>query len=85
MEKSPSWSRAHDWKSCRPLKGLEGSNPSFSARDNHIFGCGYFFCDVRYNQESEARPHPPVPRGTPERMPQIYREATRSAKGRPGP
>ena len=48
MEKSPSWSRAHDWKSCRPLKGLEGSNPSFSARDNHIFGCGYFFamCDT---------------------------------------
>ena len=32
MEKSPSWSRAHDWKSCRPLKGLEGSNPSFSAK-----------------------------------------------------
>ena len=32
MEKSPSWSRAHDWKSCRLLKGLEGSNPSFSAR-----------------------------------------------------
>lgn len=31
MEKSPSWSRAHDWKSCRLLKGLEGSNPSFSA------------------------------------------------------
>ena len=34
MEKSPSWSRAHDWKSCRPLKGLEGSNPSFSATRN---------------------------------------------------
>ena len=34
MEKSPSWSRAHDWKSCRPLKGLEGSNPSFSATAN---------------------------------------------------
>ena len=34
MEKSPSWSRAHDWKSCRPLKGLEGSNPSFSAKMN---------------------------------------------------
>ena len=32
VEKSPSWSRAHDWKSCRLLKGLEGSNPSFSAR-----------------------------------------------------
>ncbi len=25
------WSSAHDWKSCRPHKGLEGSNPSFSA------------------------------------------------------
>ena len=34
MEKSPSWSRAHDWKSCRPLKGLEGSNPSFSATES---------------------------------------------------
>ncbi len=36
MEKSPSWSRAHDWKSCRPLKGLEGSNPSFSASSSEI-------------------------------------------------
>ena len=36
MEKSPSWSRAHDWKSCRPLKGLEGSNPSFSAIKNPV-------------------------------------------------
>ena len=36
MEKSPSWSRAHDWKSCRPLKGLEGSNPSFSAMKNPV-------------------------------------------------
>ena len=34
MEKSPSWSRAHDWKSCRLLKGLEGSNPSFSATES---------------------------------------------------
>ncbi len=25
------WSKAHDSKSCRPLKGLEGSNPSLSA------------------------------------------------------
>lgn len=31
MEKSRSWPSAHDWKSCRPQKGLEGSNPSFSA------------------------------------------------------
>lgn len=36
MEKSPSWSRAHDWKSCRPLKGLEGSNPSFSAMSEQV-------------------------------------------------
>ncbi len=28
------WSKAHDSKSCRPPKGLEGSNPSLSAREN---------------------------------------------------
>ena len=32
MEKSRSWPSAHDWKSCIPQKGIEGSNPSFSAR-----------------------------------------------------
>ena len=32
MEKSRSWSSAHDWKSCRRQKRLEGSNPSFSAK-----------------------------------------------------
>lgn len=26
------WSKAHDWKSCIPLKGIEGSNPLFSAK-----------------------------------------------------
>ena len=26
------WSRAHDWKSCKPQNGFEGSNPSFSAK-----------------------------------------------------
>ena len=31
MEKSRSWPSAHDWKSCIPQKGIEGSNPSFSA------------------------------------------------------
>ena len=31
LEKSRSWSSAHDWKSCRPHKGLESSNLSFSA------------------------------------------------------
>ena len=25
------WSKAHDWKSCVPPKGTEGSNPSLSA------------------------------------------------------
>ncbi len=44
MEKSPSWSRAHDWKSCRPLKGLEGSNPSFSAMSEQAaIACSDFF------------------------------------------
>ena len=31
MERWPSWSKAHDWKSCIPHKGIEGSNPSLSA------------------------------------------------------
>ena len=35
MEKSPSWSRAHDWKSCNRQKRFEGSNPSFSAKRKH--------------------------------------------------
>ncbi len=30
-EKSPSWSRAHDWKSCNRQKRFESSNLSFSA------------------------------------------------------
>ena len=25
------WRQKHDWKSCIPQKGIEGSNPSFSA------------------------------------------------------
>ncbi len=35
MEKSRSWPSAHDWKSCIPQKGIEGSNPSFSAINNN--------------------------------------------------
>ena len=49
MEKSPSWSRAHDWKSCRLLKGLEGSNPSFSATQNPVISRVMFIgtqCDL---------------------------------------
>src|SRR5699024_6841429 len=34
-----AWSRAHDWKSCRRQKRLEGSNPSFSAMTGHRGGC----------------------------------------------
>ena len=33
MEKSRSWPSAHEWKSCIPQKGIEGSNPSFSAKE----------------------------------------------------
>ena len=36
MEKSRSWPSAHDWKSCIPQKGIEGSNPSFSAKIDKI-------------------------------------------------
>ena len=47
MEKSPSWSRAHDWKSCRGQKLLESSNLSISAKNpaNKLFKpvCGVFF------------------------------------------
>ena len=25
------WSKAHDWKSCIPPKGIQGSNPCLSA------------------------------------------------------
>ena len=45
MEKSRSWPSAHDWKSCIPQKGIEGSNPSFSAMkhpDERIRSSGFF-------------------------------------------
>ena len=37
MEKSPSWSRAHDWKSCNREKRFESSNLSFSAKKTRRF------------------------------------------------
>ena len=47
MEKSRSWPSAHDWKSCIPQKGIEGSNPSFSAILNlSEFSEGFFFCSI---------------------------------------
>ena len=50
LEKSPSWSRAHDWKSCRRQKRLESSNPSFSAKktlstDRVFFTKTYEVCE----------------------------------------
>ena len=46
MEKSRSWPSAHDWKSCIPQKGIEGSNPSFSAKKKtrYSFRIPGFFC-----------------------------------------
>ena len=46
MEKSRSWPSAHDWKSCIPQKGIEGSNPSFSANKRHTASavCLLFLC-----------------------------------------
>ena len=32
MERWLSWSKAHDWKSCKDLNSFEGSNPSLSAK-----------------------------------------------------
>ncbi len=30
------WSRAHDWKSCKPQNGFEGSNLSISAKTKDL-------------------------------------------------
>lgn len=32
MESCPSWSKEHDWKSCKSQNGFEGSNPLLSAK-----------------------------------------------------
>ena len=37
------WPKAHDWKSCIPLKGIEGSNPSLSAIYKKAPLAGVFF------------------------------------------
>ena len=43
MERWLSWSKAHDWKSCVPYKGTEGSNPSLSAKKSLHFLWRLFF------------------------------------------
>ena len=42
MEQYRSGHNGHDWKSCVPQKGTEGSNPSCSARKNPILTDGVF-------------------------------------------
>ena len=47
MERWLSWSKAHDWKSCVPYKGTEGSNPSLSAKNKahkRFSVCELFLC-----------------------------------------
>ena len=36
LEKSRSWSSAHDWKSCNGQKPFESSNLSFSAKEKRL-------------------------------------------------
>ena len=45
MEQYRSGHNGHDWKSCVPQKGTEGSNPSCSARKRkaHPKGCAFLF------------------------------------------
>ena len=38
------WSKAHDWKSCIPPKGIQGSNPCLSAIYNETPPCVGFWC-----------------------------------------
>ena len=54
MERWLSWSKAHDWKSCRAPKALKGSNPFLSAmlKATSCFGCSLFlvFMDAAATQ-----------------------------------
>ena len=50
LEKSRSWPSAHDWKSCIPQKGIEGSNPSFSAKKiNHTLSSVVYFLAPKWD------------------------------------
>ncbi len=48
------WSKAHDWKSCVPPKGTEGSNPSLSAINIKDALWGRFF--VNYLRIRDLNP-----------------------------
>ena len=52
MERWLSWSKAHDWKSCVPYKGTEGSNPSLSAKKTESKRILSFFVFKKYNNKS---------------------------------
>ena len=52
MERCLSWSKAHDWKSCVPYKGTEGSNPSLSAKKTESVWILSFFVFKKYNNKS---------------------------------
>ena len=57
MERWLSWSKAHDWKSCVPYKGTEGSNPSLSAKKSlHFCGDSFFV----YESEDQMKFSLPV-------------------------
>ena len=49
-ESCPSWSKEHDWKSCKRQKRFEGSNPLLSARN-----IGYSVCCTLYFFDKTAR------------------------------
>ena len=50
------WPKAHDWKSCIPLKGIEGSNPSLSANNKKArHKAGFFVIPAGKEFEPEER------------------------------
>ena len=77
------WPKAHDWKSCIPLKGIEGSNPSLSAINKKNAQKWAFFLLIKadkgfepskrgFDKEAEAHGGVPVPSGTADAAAQIF-------------
>ena len=56
MERWLSWSKAHDWKSCVPYKGTEGSNPSLSAKKVIPYSGVTFFIELKGADWVQAQP-----------------------------
>ena len=55
LEKSPSWSRAHDWKSCNRQKRFESSNLSFSASGKGYLWVSFFAAGTGEPEYSRER------------------------------